>query len=86
MNCRRCDTEMTEGTAMVPVWGNYSNRVGRGVTIYPITAALRTVKKCTNCGHSISFEGMIYGTIREIPVKTRRLVTIDVPALEEYNT
>lgn len=82
MNCRRCDTEMVDGGAMVPVWGNYSNRIGRGVTLYPITAILRAVKKCNSCGHSVSFEGMIYGTIQEVPVETRRVVVVDVPAME----
>ena len=82
MNCRKCDTEMVEGQAMVPVWGNRLNRIRRGVTTYPITAALRTVCKCSNCGHSVSFEGIIYGTIEELPVVTKRVTTINVPVLE----
>lgn len=77
MNCKRCGTKMTEGTAMVPVWGNHSNRIGRGATLYPITAILRAVNKCSNCGYSVSFEGMLHGTIREIPVEAQKVVVVN---------
>ena len=82
MNCKRCGTEMDDGEAMVPVWGNHSNRIGAGAILYPVTAVLRAVKKCTNCGYSVSFEGVIHGAIREVPVETRRVVVVDAPAME----
>ena len=67
MQCKKCQSEMTEGIAMIPVWGNRANRLERGNTLYHISATLRIVKKCHSCGYTISFHGQLTGKFHECP-------------------
>jgi len=83
MKCKRCSGDMDKGQAMVPVWGNSRNNLGQGATLYPISAIMRVVCKCRECGYSVSFDGMITGFIREgRQVKSERVITFNVPSLE----
>jgi len=63
MLCKYCNIEMIDGVAMLPVWGNYRNRFQKGSTLYHIGAQKRKVKKCPDCGHSVSFHPELTGNI-----------------------
>jgi hypothetical protein len=65
VNCLNCArngvvSDMKPGKAMIPCWGNYGNRFGRGSTLYPVGGTYGSVIKCGECGHSVSFHGMLY--------------------------
>ena len=55
VNSRICNGEMKSGTALVTIMGNVRGDYSRGATIYPISSEMSKVKKCEDCGHSVSF-------------------------------
>jgi len=56
---------MVPGKALLPVWGNSRNNHARGSTIYHVGGVVGTVLKCGECGHSVSFNGVVMGYLPE---------------------